>query len=442
MVGEALAAADVVATRVLYPKIRTPLSLSLAAAVTTLLPDSFPVYAAEAWEVDAEVLVYEERDGRVSDTSFKSIAQRVWSDEGTITLGVQVDSLSGASPTGAILLEQVQTITQPSGNASTISQPGELPIDDTFQDTRAALTASVSNSLSSTSRYTSGLSISNEYDYLHLGINASYARDFNQKKTTLSAGVAIAQDSINPVGGAPTPLSFQWGEGITVNKEGDKRKSVVDGLFGITQIINRRSLMQLNYSLSIADGYLNDPYKILTVLDDNGDPVDSLEAGMFQYRYESRPDSRIGHNLYTDYKYRFDAGILSVNYRFHTDDWGIDSHTVEARYRWLMSDKHYLEPNVRYYSQGAADFYRTSLAEGEIPEFASSDYRLGEFTGLTLGLTYHRKIGANKFVGATVETYQTDGTASDAPAGNGETRSVAYPDLNATNVRLRYSFTR
>jgi hypothetical protein len=192
--------------------------------------------------------------------------------------------------------------------------------------------------------------------------------------------------------------------------------------------------------VSLADGYLNDPYKILTVLDDNGEPVDSIEDGIFQYRYESRPDTRLGHNLYAEYKYRFDSGILSSSYRYHTDDWGVDSHTVEARYRWLMSDKHHIEPNFRYYSQTAADFYRSWLPEEEIPEFASSDYRLGTFTGLTLGVSYSRKIGVNKSIGATIETYQSDGEATEVPAANNQTRSVPYPDLNANNIRLRYSF--
>jgi hypothetical protein len=52
-----------------------------------------------------------------------------------------------------------------------------------------------------------GMSTSKEYDYFHLGLNANYAHDFNNRNTTLSAGIAMARDSIESVGGAPTPLS-------------------------------------------------------------------------------------------------------------------------------------------------------------------------------------------------------------------------------------------
>ena len=51
------------------------------------------------------------------------------------------------------------------------------------------------------------------------------------------------------------------------NKTGDKSKDVTNILLGITQVINRHTLVQFNYSLSQSDGYLNDPYKILSVVD-------------------------------------------------------------------------------------------------------------------------------------------------------------------------------
>lgn len=416
------------------------LSMALATATSSLLPAAAPLLAAEPWAVDAEILIYNESAGRVSDNSFKSIARREWGDEGSFTVGVQLDSLTGASPSGAIPLDEAQTITQASGNNSTIAEAGELPLDATFEDGRAALTASVTNALDSGYRYSAGASFSNEFDYVHLGLNASLAQDFNNNNTTVSAGFAIASDTVSPVGGIPDPLSFQRGAGVQLNRSADKSKSVVDGLFGLTQIINRRSLVQLNYSISLSDGYLTDPYKILTVLNSDGDPVDSIQDDIFQYRFESRPDSKLGQNLYIEYKYRFDAGIFSGSFRYHTNDWGIASQTIESRFRWLMSDKHYLEPHFRFYSQSAANFYKTWLAEGEIPEFASSDYRLGDFTGLTLGMNYTRHINTSSSIGATLETYQSTGSASQAPAENNGSRSVAYPDLTATMFRLRYRF--
>ena len=54
--------------------------------------------------------------------------------------------------------------------------------------------------------------------------------------------------------------------------------------------------------------------------------------------------------------------MLDLSYRYGTDDWGIDSHTVEARYRLRLGGAAYIEPQLRWYKQGAADFYRLFLA--------------------------------------------------------------------------------
>ena len=47
-----------------------------------------------------------------------------------------------------------------------------------------------------------------------------------------------------------------------------------------------------------------------------------------------------------------------------TDDWKIDSHTVELRYRWDLGSFD-LQPHVRYYMQSAADFYHGALFAGD-----------------------------------------------------------------------------
>ena len=41
-----------------------------------------------------------------------------------------------------------------------------------------------------------------------------------------------------------------------------------------------------------------------------------------------------------------------------TDDWGVDSHTVEMRYRWSFGTDRYLQPHVRFYHKPP----RTSIA--------------------------------------------------------------------------------
>src|SRR5690606_7462134 len=107
------------------------------------------------------------------------------------------------------------------------------------------------------------------------------------------------------------------------------------------------------------------------------------------YLYESRPDSRLKHSVYSELKHAFGRPVLHVAYRFMTDDWGIDSHTAEGRVRWPIGALYFVEPQLRYYTQTEADFYRASLrADESLPQHVSADFRLGSFDAVTVGLKF------------------------------------------------------
>ena len=63
---------------------------------------------------------------------------------------------------------------------------GEVPLDDSFKDTRAALNLSWEQPWGDRNKISVGGNISKEYDFTSLGLNAAIARDFNNKNTTLS----------------------------------------------------------------------------------------------------------------------------------------------------------------------------------------------------------------------------------------------------------------
>lgn len=112
-----------------------------------------------------------------------------------------------------------------------------------------------------------------------------------------------------------------------------------------------------------------------------GDPVD--------YVYESRPDARTKHSLFGLMKRYFAGDVVDLSYRFLWDDWGIRSHTVELRYRWELGERQFLQPQLRYYHQSAADFYVYNLINGDpLPFHASADYRLGTFDAYTVAARY------------------------------------------------------
>jgi hypothetical protein len=429
----------------------TRISSAIAAATCTLLGTAppTPASAAEAgrWELDSALLYYGEDDNRVQDVSASVFARRDFDDDRYLDLDLSVDTLTGASPSGAVATDTAQTFTSPSGNAVYTTPPGEIPFDDTFLDTRVAVNVGWTQPFARLYTFTAGLGFSTEYDYTHAGINLGLTRDFNRRNTTLSAAVAYSQDDIDPVGGAPIGLAPMLDVGDGSSKLGSDSKDVLDLLLGFTQVLGRSTVLRVNYSYSDSSGYLSDPYKFLSVVDPvTGDtlarvPAPGALGPTGVYLYENRPDSRRKQSLYAEVKHDFSGKVLGVSYRFGTDDWNIDSHTLDAHMRWPLGESSYVEPHVRYYTQTAADFYRFSLVDGEpLPEFASADARLADLDGVTLGLKYgHRSASGNEW-SARVELYQQSGSvAADQIIGN-QARRDQFPDLNAVIAQFSYRF--
>ena len=125
------------------------------------------------------------------------------------------------------------------------------------------------------------------------------------------------------------------GLGDIANKRGDQAKDVTDFLIGVTQVLNRHTIVQFNYSLSQSDGYLTDPYKVLSVVDPvTGNPVPARRAAALPLSVREPPRRSRQAECVALVKRDFDGDVLDASYRYMTDDWGVDSHTLELRYRW------------------------------------------------------------------------------------------------------------
>jgi len=388
---------------------------SLAAAACSLLgtvPDAVRAEepASNDWTLDSALLYYGENQGRVKDGSALFSLAHTVNEDRKFELGLTLDTLTGASPTGAVTSDRVQTFTRPSGRGSYNVAPGATPLDNTFHDTRLGVSGNYTMAVGAASRLQGGLDASVEYDYKHVGANMRFESDFNQKNTTFFGAAAFGEDSINPVGGVPVAFSAMRPAGVTPNRSGStKSKQVVDVLLGGSQILTRRALLNVALSYGDASGYLTDPYKLLSVVDPvTGAPVASpTDSSIGYYRYEKRPDHRSKESLFTEFRYALDRDSLAVNYRFMTDDWGVHSHTIEGRYHWNLSAQSSLEPQLRYYTQSAARFYRTLLVSGEpLPDYVSADSRLAKLNSWTLGTKYVWRSGNGPEYSIRAEYYK------------------------------------
>jgi hypothetical protein len=429
---------------------------AIAAATCGLLgaspSQSVAAEADSVWDVDSAFLYYGESDGRVKDMSASVHAARDFGDDRKLGLDGSIDSLTGASPNGAMASDGIQTFTSPSGRGTYRTPAGEIPLDNTFHDTRIALNGNWSQPLARLYTVSAGLGFSSEFDYRHLGANLGLTRDFNERNTTLSAALAYAQDTIKPVGGLHLPLSemtdsIDRGEDDEGASGGSESKNVLDVLLGFTQVLGRHTLMRVNFSYSDSNGYLTDPYKVLSVVDPvTGDllmrtPAPGADGPTGVYLFERRPDARRKEGVYAEVRHDFSGKVLEVGYRYSTDDWQVDSHTLESRLRLPFGESNYLEPHVRYYQQTAASFYRYSLpGNAPLPEFASADARLADMSAVTVGLKFgHVNPGGNEW-NARLEFYRQTATAPAATLIGSQIGNTLMPDFNAVILQFGYHF--
>jgi hypothetical protein len=400
-------------------------------------------------EVDSSLMHYKESGGRVSTTEGVVSLKQTQEDGTGLSLKLTYDTLSGGSPNGALPSKKTQTFAHPSGTSLTPPHayttasggvvqpsgpytvaPGQLPMDPSFRDQRYAANLDWTTPIDGLSRLTLGGGFSHETDFQSLSASTTYAYDLNDKNTTLSAGLNLEMDSIRPIGGAPVPMS----DYTAFLKDGNKSKRVYDTLLGISQVMTRRWITQLNWSMDKSNGYQNDPYKILSELDSQGNTVG--------YFYENRPGNRTRNSLYWGNKFALDHDTIDFSYRYMQDDWGIHSNTFELRYRWALSDDSYIEPQYRYYTQTAANFFRYYLTQGDpAMAYASADPRLAQFHATTLGLRWATKIDTNTEIGLRYETYKQTGKQPAVVPTQLQGLDL-YPGLRAQMIEanLKFSF--
>jgi hypothetical protein len=206
---------------------------------------------------------------------------------------------------------------------------------------------------------TGALGVSWENDYLAFNAAASGNRYFNEKNTTLTAGGGFSIDKLTPVDADSDPF-----------RPDEENKQSVSLFTSVAQVLGRSSVVNTSLNYQFNNGFLSDPYKRVLVA---GAPVG-----------DSRPDTR--HQFTWLSRLRQHADFMNaafhLDYRFYVDTWKVTSHTIDAAWYQNLPWGFRLVPSLRYYSQGAAEFYAPFFELAPGSGHASSDYRLSPFGAL------------------------------------------------------------
>ncbi len=199
-----------------------------------------------------------------------------------------------------------------------------------FQENRIEEGAAVRAGVGQATEATLGYTHSAENDWQSHALEVGVARDLAKKNAKLSIGYGFTH---NRVGRAKDP-SFE------------AMLDIHGAQLGFAQVIDRRTLLTLAYTLSHASGYQGSPYRYV------------MTAGEFAAP-ETPPEARTRHALTARMLRSLGlATTLDASYRFYVDDWGVVSHTLELATSHAITDEITVRVRARGYRQNRADFYR------------------------------------------------------------------------------------
>lgn len=411
--------------------------LALASSVLLGLGTQAAADETTPWIIDIGAMNYIEQD-RNTGVELIVNGSRELSDGGSLTLTGELDVITGATPNGATASNVPQTFTMASGVGSYQVGAGELPADDTHMDTRLGLKAALTDPVNDTVKIDYSTHISMEFDYMSLGLGGLLTADFDRRNTSLIMGINYQDDIVHAVGNTPVAFAEMNPPGQpAARRESSEYRRAKELTVGLNQVISRQSLAQIRLTRSKFSGYLNDPYKILSVVDDEN--ISSLGA-THSYVYENRPNQRYLDSLFLAYKRSFSHGILYLSYRWTDDTWDIHSQTLESAFKFKLDDRYFIRPSLRLYRQDAAFFYRHSLTSSEdIPRYASSDSRLAEFDATTIGVEYGRNLAFDRKQSITIEYYTQEGDSHPDDAVGLQQQQDLYPTLRTLIIKYVYS---
>ncbi len=357
--------------------------------------------------------LYDEEDGRI-DVESHYLDYRLEGESTSFSLRLAVDSLSGETPVGSHL----------------DGDPDTWRFQEIEDERRVVVTTIEQEVDEYTLSFEYARSI--EDDYRSSAFTGKVSRQFNQKNTTVTGGIAYADDTV--IATATTSIPF------------DRDKDTLDLSVGLSQILSRNTILDFNVGYGHSKGYLADPYRQISqvgefIVDTPSGPIPIEAAQEFD---ENRPDEldRFVAKASVRHYIRPANAALQASYRFFTNSDSVEGHTAELKWIQQVSSQFSVTPFVRYYQQSEADYYYPSLTgtgvdghgmnDGRGAHY-SSDYRLSSFDALTYGVRFSWDVREDLTLDLQWEHYEMDGRSSGTP-------DIFFPTANVVSLGAQWRF--
>jgi len=188
-------------------------------------------------------------------------------------------------------------------------------------------------------------------------------------------------------------LSYAFGEDVVGRSDDPSfRRENTRQHYGVslTQILTRNMIATLNFETITDEGFLNNPYRSVRYADAGSSVGYSFEPELYP---ATRTSNAIGLRARYFLPYR---AAIEAEYRFFTDTWEIDGHTLSLTYvhPWGPFTA---EGKFRYHDQTGAAFFSDLFPRSEATNFRGRDKELSPLTSYTFrGKLTYEFIDVNK----------------------------------------------
>ena len=247
-----------------------------------------------------------------------------------------------------------------------------------YVDTITSATIDVITSASEYTEERTEQSVGVDYLYdkstLSLAYTTSVENDFDAK--TVNFGISQSMF------GDLTTVSLGYAKGwniitATGSSSFEEESNVQKYKLGLSQVVTKNLLVEMNYEAITDEGYLNNPYRSVRYL---------VNPTSYATESEVYPNTRTSHAaaIRALYYLPYRAAIHG-EVRGFTDTWGINAQMAEIGYTHPLKDNWIFEVKYRTYSQTQADFY-SDLFNGPAEFiYRARDKELSAYSNQTIG---------------------------------------------------------
>lgn len=152
---------------------------------------------------------------------------------------------------------------------------------------------------------------------------------------------------------------------------------------GVTQVLTKNLLAEVNLETITDEGYLNNPYRSVNY-------VDATDINCITVRCsepEVYPNTRTSNALGLRAKYFLPyRATLGGEYRLFSDTWGIKASMFQVDYTHPWKENWIFDFKYRYYTQTHADFYSDLFSRESEFTYLARDKELSSFNSQAFGV--------------------------------------------------------